>query len=116
MNTINLQAWLSATQVATVARYMEMSGFETRRLSAIVRVAVEVLGGVLTKKGIAFTDEVEAIHYLEKRGFPISTRRDKQIKIVTALQEATLNEVDKPYTDKLASIEALLEGETNGIS
>ena len=111
MNSINLQAWLPATKVATVAKYMELSGFETRRLSDIVRVAVDVLGGVLQKKGMAFTDEAEAVRYLSKRGFAVGTRKDKQRKVIAALQEETLNEVEGKTPDKLAEIEAMLGGE-----
>lgn len=94
MNSVNLQAWLPACIVANIAKYMETSGNESRQLSTIVRVATEVLSGILVKKGIVdFQTDAEAIRYLSGRGFAVATRKDKQKKMIETLQEEAIIEV-----------------------
>lgn len=109
--SINVQAWLPAQTVASIARYMELSGHEGRQLSAVTKVAVEVLGGILKNKGISFETETEAVQYLKKRGFPIATRRITQQRIVNTLQEEALLEVSGELSQGREKIEEALQKE-----
>lgn len=109
MLTINVQAWLPASHVASIAKYMELTNLNSRQLSDIARISIEVLVGLLQKKGITVESEAKAIEYLEKRGFRIATRKDKEKKIVEALQQEALLDVERDIQGNRHKIETLLE-------
>jgi hypothetical protein len=90
--TVNVQAWVPAIQTATIAKYMELTGMNSRQLADIARVGIEVLFGILKQKGFAFESEADALRYLENRGFRVASRKDKQKKVIEALQQEALLE------------------------
>jgi len=105
--SVNVQAWLPAQTVAAIAKYMEMTGYESRQLSAVTQIATQVLGGILKNKGISFDTEADALRYLLQRGFAVATRKDTQKKVVEALQEEALLEVTRD--DRRATAKKALE-------
>ena len=93
--TINVQLWISASQAAMIAEFLEMSGIHTHLLSDISRSAIDFLCETLEKKkGMKLKDEGESIHRLTELGYSLDTSKKYRRGVVKLLQQESIDDVE----------------------